>query len=287
MLANFRKRLAKARNGRSLDDETFDLGKDNSVKYPNVPAMFQSHFYFFGAGDSAPRLKGLYDYALGIRGLSQWSHQSGGIGIPNDLIDLDHLKEFVDYLIEQTDIDDFVVTHVIPKKHGTLSKELRSEIVRLLGDSSVWLEQEFSLRASYDNEPYIPGALDPIHTDASPNGQLALACSEQFSVTIHEGWFLDNAFALQGPTPVLDPNNEAMDRRSAKKPGTWTAWSTGEYGGVHEILTLDQEGLDKIGGKRFFVLVRFGFDKLVLQAQKNLGLVADTVIDPNSSSLGR
>ena len=255
----------------------------NPLMGPNIPeGMFQSRTLEIVGQD--PRAQALYDWAIQARSeskLANATEQMLPVGPPRDESKI--LEDFFSYLVEQSDIVEFITTHVVPEAHGTIGPELREEITRLLsdpkGDQTKWPTWPYtSISVALQTTPDTDGRQGGMHLDIlDGEGVLRLGCSRELPSVMHDGWYI-NQDGVPTPVsvPVLDDSGlptgeltgELMGEGHQPDPGTWYAWSS--LKGVHQRPLTDKKGLDEVGGERSFVTMSVNINELVRQAKQNI-----------------
>ena len=247
----------------------------------NIPDARQSHFFYFERGDQVdPRLQRFLDHVNRERPRDAVASFLSGVSIPRASLGM--YKEFIEFMIEQPGFVDYIVSDVLPKKHGVLGPELREEITRLLHDPDNWLEAHLGIVASWtnrDNQRLQNTDNQRAHADvANALGALRLTFGNLPTVT-HEGWFehikqdgtmadrSDNPYA---PAAVVDPKDGALDRRIFPSPDEVVGVAFEAHSGVHEERVPTSEEYEKIGGERVSVTPTFELDDLVRKARNNI-----------------
>ncbi len=244
----------------------------------NIPDARQSHFFYFERGDQVdPRLQRFLDHANRERPRDAVASFISGVSIPS--VESGIYKDFIEYLIEQPGFVDYIVSDVLPKKHGVLGPELREEITKLLKDPNNWLKSYSGIGASWtnqNNQRLQNTDFQRPHVDTiNALGALRLTFGNLPTVT-HEGWFehVDPdgpmADSYVAPASVYDPHDGLLDERVFPSPDEVSGVAFEAHSGVHEERVPTAEEYEKIGGERVSVTPTFEFDDLVRKARNNI-----------------
>jgi hypothetical protein len=183
-------------------------------------------------------------------------------GVDQDILD-SYQQAFIEFVASTPGTAEFVVDHVIPKKIGALSPEMREELLSVLQDPQRW-EKEDNVATLTDPFPLDQG---PFHRDAGNPGELRVLYSPHVSTKIRRGWFDFDKKAARPQYPVFVDGYDSPNPQDQPAPGSLIMFETSS--GIHAQPAFSREDLQSFdGGSRLLVSTTFNFNQAIHLAQQ-------------------